>query len=183
MSRIDRSDPAHLLSLARKGDTQAMGGLFDLYRQYLKLLAHMEISDRLQAKIDPSDIVQETFLEAHRDFAKFRGTTERELMAWLRQILAGNLADRGGARVAVTAGARTQVVWRFGGGSYQAASDPRLLIGLGSAERIEALEVRWPSGRVDRHAGLPADAGYLIREGETTPRPLPGFESVGSPAR
>ena len=60
----------------------------------------------------------------------------------------------------------------------QAANDPRLWIGLGSAQRIETLEILWPSGRVDRHAGLPTDASYLIREGETTPRPLPGFEPV-----
>jgi RNA polymerase sigma-70 factor (ECF subfamily) len=70
-----------------------MGQLFELYRQYLRLLAHMEIDERFQAKIEPSDIVQQTFLEAHRDFGKFRGKTEGELMAWLRQILAGNLAD------------------------------------------------------------------------------------------
>jgi RNA polymerase sigma-70 factor, ECF subfamily len=91
MHQADRSDPGDLLTMARQGNTQAMGQLFDLYRQYLKLLAHMEIDKRFQAKIDPSDIVQETFLEAHRDFSKFRGNTERELMAWLRQILAGNL--------------------------------------------------------------------------------------------
>jgi enediyne biosynthesis protein E4 len=104
---------------------------------------------------------------------------------WLSLRLEGTASNRDavGARVAVTAGGRTQVVWRMGGGSYQAASDPRLLIGLGSAKRIETLEILWPSGRVDRHAGLPTDAGYLIREGETTPRPLPGFEPVGSPAR
>lgn len=93
MSRMDPSDPGELLTMARQGDTQAVGQLFEIYRQYLKLLAHMEIDQRFQAKIDPSDIVQETFLEAHRDFGKFRGTTERELMAWLRQILAGNLTD------------------------------------------------------------------------------------------
>ncbi len=81
------------MTLALRGQPDAIGRLFELYRQYLKLLAHIEIDDRFRAKIDPSDIVQETFLEAHRDFQKFRGTTERELMAWLRQILAGNLTD------------------------------------------------------------------------------------------
>jgi hypothetical protein len=104
---------------------------------------------------------------------------------WLSLRLEGTASNRDavGARVAATAGGRTRVVWRLGGGSYQAASDPRLLIGLGSAERIDTLEILWPSGRVDRHADLPIDAGYLIREGETTPRPLPGLEPVGSPAR
>jgi hypothetical protein len=84
---MDQSEPGLLLSMARKGNAQAMGQLFELYRQYLKLLAQIEINGPLRAKIDPSDVVQETFLEAHRDFNKFRGMSERELMAWLRQIL------------------------------------------------------------------------------------------------
>jgi RNA polymerase sigma-70 factor (ECF subfamily) len=64
-----------------------------MYRHYVRLLAEMGIDDRFKAKVDASDLVQETFLDAHRDFGNFRGTTERELMAWLKQILAGNLAD------------------------------------------------------------------------------------------
>ena len=72
MNHADQSDPGELLTMARQGHAQAMGQLFELYRHYLRLLAHMEIDQRFQAKIDPSDIVQETFLEAHRDFRKFR---------------------------------------------------------------------------------------------------------------
>ena len=48
---------------------------------------------RLQGKADAADLVQDTFLEATRSFAHFRGTTEAELIAWLRQILTQNLAD------------------------------------------------------------------------------------------
>jgi RNA polymerase sigma-70 factor (ECF subfamily) len=44
--------------------------------------------------VDASDVVQETCLEAGRDFRQFRGTEEKELVAWLRQILAGNLVDQ-----------------------------------------------------------------------------------------
>jgi RNA polymerase sigma-70 factor (ECF subfamily) len=51
------------------------------------------IGRRLQGKLDASDLVQETFLEAHRDFAAFRGATEAELAAWLRRVLAHNLAN------------------------------------------------------------------------------------------
>src|SRR5207244_6997370 len=51
------------------------------------------IDRRLQGKVAPSDLVQETFLEAHRDFGQFRGGTEKELMAWLRQILVTNFAN------------------------------------------------------------------------------------------
>jgi RNA polymerase sigma-70 factor (ECF subfamily) len=46
----------------------------------------------LQGKVDPSDVVQETFLEAHRQIANFRGNSEGELVAWLRRILAGQIA-------------------------------------------------------------------------------------------
>ena len=70
------------------------------------------------------------------------------------------------------AGARV-VGWRLGGGSYQASGDPRVHLGLGPADRIDAVEVRWPSGRVDRFEGRPADRIYAIREGDPTPRPLP----------
>jgi thioredoxin-like negative regulator of GroEL len=84
--------------------------------------------------------------------------------------------DAVGARVTVIAGGRRRVVWRFGGGSYQSAADPRLHIGLGDANRIEQLEVAWPSGRLDRFGPLAADGGLHIREG-SVPKPLAGFHS------
>jgi RNA polymerase sigma-70 factor (ECF subfamily) len=67
--------------------------LLELYRQYLLVLARLEIGRRLQGKADPSDAVQESFLGAHRDFMQFHGTTEREFTAWLRQVLASVLAN------------------------------------------------------------------------------------------
>ena len=54
---------------------------------------------------------------------------------------------------------------RIGGGSYQSATDPRLHFGLGSLERVELVEVRWPSGMVDHHEGLSADREYRLQEG------------------
>src|SRR5262249_55013277 len=71
----------------------ALGQLFELFRDYLTLLASVQLGRRLRAKIDAADVVQETFLEAHRDFAQFRGAAEAELTAWLRQGLARNLAN------------------------------------------------------------------------------------------
>jgi hypothetical protein len=86
--------------------------------------------------------------------------------------------DAVGARVTIIAGGRRRVAWRFGGGSYQSASDSRLHFGLGDAKVIEALEVAWPSGRRDRFGPLATDAGYLIREG-SAPTPLAGFPRRG----
>jgi RNA polymerase sigma-70 factor (ECF subfamily) len=78
---------------AQEGDTAALGQLLELYRHYLTLLARLQINPRLQGKVDASELVQETFLEAHRDFEQFRGASERELVGWLRQILATNMAN------------------------------------------------------------------------------------------
>ena len=86
-------DPVQLLQRARSGDSPALGRLLELYGNYLALLARLQIGKRLQGKLDPSDLVQETFLEAHRDFAQFRGGSEAEFVNWLRQILAMNLAN------------------------------------------------------------------------------------------
>jgi RNA polymerase sigma-70 factor (ECF subfamily) len=86
------TDPEELLSLARTGSASALGQLLERYRHYLTLLARLQIGRRLQGKVDPADLVQETFLKGSRDFAQFRGTSEPEFAAWLRQILAANLA-------------------------------------------------------------------------------------------
>jgi len=59
----------------------------DRYRDWLRLLARLQIDTRLQGKFDASDIVQQTLLEACRDLPKFRGQSEGELLAWLRGIL------------------------------------------------------------------------------------------------
>src|SRR5262249_42764470 len=92
MSFDPSPDPELLLEEARRRNGDALGQLLELYRSYLTLLARVQIGQRLQGKIDAADLVQETFLEAHRHFALFQGSTESELACWLRQILAGRLA-------------------------------------------------------------------------------------------
>lgn len=85
-------DPHTLIEQARGGDEAALGRLLESYANYLTLLARVQIGRRLQGKVDPADVVQETFLEAHRQITRFRGVSEGELTAWLRKILAGQIA-------------------------------------------------------------------------------------------
>ena len=76
-----------LLDRARRGEAEPLGQLLQLYRNYLTILATTQLDRRLRRRVNPSDLVQEAMLAAHCDFAKFRGVSERELLAWLRQIL------------------------------------------------------------------------------------------------
>jgi RNA polymerase sigma-70 factor (ECF subfamily) len=80
-----------LIARCRRGEPAAQEELFERYRQYLRLLAQAQLGRYLRAKCDPSDLVQQTLLEAYRDFGHFTGQREPELVAWLRQILAHNL--------------------------------------------------------------------------------------------
>lgn len=86
-------DGATLLERARSGETAARGSLLESYRSYLELLARIELGRRLQTKVDPSDVVQETFLEAHRNFDHFRGTEPPEFIGWLKVILAARISN------------------------------------------------------------------------------------------
>jgi RNA polymerase sigma-70 factor (ECF subfamily) len=85
--------PELLLERARSGDTEAFGQLLTQYHNYMRLMARVLGGRALKLRVDSSDLVQEAFLEAHRDFVQFAGSTEAELLAWLRRILARNLAD------------------------------------------------------------------------------------------
>lgn len=92
---VSRSDAQtdQLLSQAQSGDGAALERLLARSRKYLSILARSQIGQRLQGKADASDLVQETLLEVHRHFERFRGTTEAEFAAWLRSILAGLVAN------------------------------------------------------------------------------------------
>jgi RNA polymerase sigma-70 factor (ECF subfamily) len=86
--------PEVLLARARGGHAATLGQLLASYRNYLHLMADTQMGPALRSRVEPSDLVQEALLEAHRDFGQFGGSTEPELLAWLRRILARNLLDQ-----------------------------------------------------------------------------------------
>lgn len=81
-----------LLNQALAGAESSRGALLQMYSNYLKLLARAQLDERIRVRVSPSDVVQESLLEAHRDFGKFRGRSANEFLAWLRQILVHNLS-------------------------------------------------------------------------------------------
>jgi RNA polymerase sigma-70 factor (ECF subfamily) len=72
---------------------EADGLAVERFRDYLVLLARAQLGEGLRGKLDPSDVVQQTLLDAHRQRAQFRGDTPAAMAAWLRRMLACNLAD------------------------------------------------------------------------------------------
>jgi RNA polymerase sigma-70 factor (ECF subfamily) len=97
------ADVTALIRAARAGDQDALNRLLGAYRHYLLVLADAGIGRGLRAKADPSDLAQEALLLACQNFARFRGTTEAELVAWLRRILARCLAQLGRRYLAAAA--------------------------------------------------------------------------------
>jgi RNA polymerase sigma-70 factor (ECF subfamily) len=127
------------------------------YRDYLILLARSNLDFRLRGQIDPSDVVQQTLLKAHSKRSQFRGTTEAQWVAWLRAILANDLAE---------ASRRLGRIPR--GRSFEAALEE-------SAERLEtflaadqsspsqrAMQVERLARLVEALAGLPEDQRVAV---------------------
>jgi RNA polymerase sigma-70 factor (ECF subfamily) len=80
-------DVSQWITAARGGSAEALGQALEAFRNYLLLVANEEMASDLQPKGGASDLVQETFLRAHREFAQFRGQSAEDLVAWLRAIL------------------------------------------------------------------------------------------------
>jgi RNA polymerase sigma-70 factor, ECF subfamily len=91
MPSANDQDIEALFRCAREGSTAGLGRLLALYANYLKLLVSAQLDSRLQARVSASDIVQEAFFEAHRDFSQFRGCSSAEFVAWLRRIVINNI--------------------------------------------------------------------------------------------
>ena len=87
------SEDGDRLRSARAGSREALGQALESCRAYLLKIAEHDIDPTLRPKGGASDLVQQTFLEAQRDFGRFTGGSEEERLAWLRQLLRNNLAN------------------------------------------------------------------------------------------
>jgi len=102
LRRVEEAAPARFIAAVslsvlvggRMPDqAQPRGWQLERYREYLHLLARLQLDPRLQSKLSSSDLVQQTLLRAHQNIEQFRGQTEEELAGWLRAILAHTVAN------------------------------------------------------------------------------------------
>ena len=94
-SQFSERDWPSLVSDARHGCDDALSEIISRLQGYLLLIANGQMRDSLQAKFGASDIVQNSLLDAHTGIDEFKGSTEAEMRAWLKQIVIHNLADEG----------------------------------------------------------------------------------------
>jgi RNA polymerase sigma-70 factor (ECF subfamily) len=134
------------LAAARAGSAEALGQALEANRDYLLLIAGRELDPDLRAKGGASDLVQETFLEAQRDFTHFHGDSPDELRAWLRRLLLNNVANftrhyrgtakrQAGREVAIEAGNPSEER-----GAGLAADVPTPSVQAAANEQAEALQ-------------------------------------------
>ncbi|HWE36440.1 MAG TPA: sigma-70 family RNA polymerase sigma factor [Isosphaeraceae bacterium] len=87
--------PIELMAKARSGQTEALGELCALYRNYLRMVVRTGLGPRLRERVELSDVVQEALVEVVRQFPQFTGQTEAALVGWLRRLVGQKLADLG----------------------------------------------------------------------------------------
>ena len=87
--------PVELMAKARAGESDALGELCALYRNYLRMVVRTGLGPRLRERVELSDVVQEALVEVVRQFPQFTGQSEAALVGWLRRLVGQKLADLG----------------------------------------------------------------------------------------
>jgi enediyne biosynthesis protein E4 len=163
--------PAQLFTGAGNGHLRDVSGLAGACWKVPRVGRGLATGD-----LDNDGRVDALILAQNEPLADLRNKTQGGHFVTFRLEGVASNRDGVGARVIVMSGGLRQVAQRLGGGSYQSSCDPRLHFGLGANQRVDQVEVHWPSGKVDRYANLPADTGYLLREGSREPSILKGFD-------
>ena len=129
------------LRAARGGAPEALGLALQSCRGYLLAIAGHELGGDLRVKVSPSDLVQQTFLEAVRDFDHFRGDDPDDFRAWLRQLLRNNAANlTRDFRATAKRCLEREVALDGGAGPTLASADPTPSAEVAAAETSAAVE-------------------------------------------
>ena len=154
MTSTMQLDAQQLLDAARLGRADCLGKLLLHFGNYLKLLVAAHLDEKLRSRLNPSDIVQDSYCDAHRDFEQFQGRSTGEFLAWLRTILVNNIA-REVERHILSAKRDVRREVRL----------DRMQVALErSAARLEAAfvdQASSPSARIDRHEHAVVLANHL----------------------
>jgi RNA polymerase sigma-70 factor (ECF subfamily) len=113
--------PTDLMAQARAGQSEALGELCALYRNYLRMVVRTGLGPRLRERVELSDVVQEALVEVVRQFPQFTGQTEAALVGWLRRLVGQKLADLGryhsrAKRAGDASALPLDAAWEHGGG-------------------------------------------------------------------
>jgi RNA polymerase sigma-70 factor (ECF subfamily) len=98
-------DTEELINRTSRGDEAARHDLLEHYRDYLRRMVAVRLDRRLAARVDPSDVVQETLIEANRRLEEYLNDRPIPFFAWLRQIAGGRLMEN--HRLHITSGKRS----------------------------------------------------------------------------
>lgn len=120
----DASD-ASMVRRAQDGDELACSDWINRWRDYLLLIANQSLEPSLQVRVAPSDIVQQSMLDAQQNLAKFKGTTEAEFQTWLKRILKNNITDARRGQLSQKRGGRQRHVDLFDSTIQPTISDPQ----------------------------------------------------------
>jgi RNA polymerase sigma-70 factor (ECF subfamily) len=151
---MEGRDRQAALDGARQGDALALGKLLQSFQPYVRVILRAFHDDRLQSRLDDSDLVQDVFLEAHRGFAGFRGTTVGEFAMWMRRIAlrSAGRASRSFAGAAKRDPAREQ----------PAEDLDQLPAGAGDSPSDQAIRHEQAARMADALARLPEDMQQVL---------------------
>ncbi len=90
---MDDAETAELLRRAKLGDRTALGELLNAHRDYLRQLADGQLDSRINARLDASDLVQQTCLSIHKRITEFDGEDVPQFVAWLREVHVHNVRN------------------------------------------------------------------------------------------
>src|SRR6516164_7928521 len=82
----ETADPSELLRRAGAGDSQALSELFTRYRDRLRWMVRLRLNRRLQGRVDPSDVIQEAYLEISKNLPEYLRDPKMPFFLWLRYI-------------------------------------------------------------------------------------------------